>query len=197
MASDTKDRIIEKALYMFSEKGYNGTNLRDLAKELDLSKSALYRHFDSKEAIWEAIYQQTKKHYEEHFGSPEHMVNIPDTMEELYDMTMRMIQFTMHDKTIIQMRKLITIEQFRDEKVATLASNYFLYGIESIFKIAFGNLMEKGVMKKVDIEILAFSYTTPITAMIHLSDREPDKETEAQKMIDRFVCQFIDTYGVK
>jgi len=195
MGSDTKERIMKKALLMFSERGYNGTNLRDLAKELDLSKSALYRHFDSKEAIWEEIYQQTKKHYEEHFGSPEHMPHIPDNTDELYEMTMRMIRFTIHDETVIQMRKLLTTEQFRDEKTGKLASNYFFYGTESMFKIVFEHMMKQGCLKTGDVEILAFSYTTPISAMIHLCDREPDKESEALERVDRFVSQFIQTYG--
>lgn len=194
MASNTKERITEKALYMFSERGYNGTNLRDLAKELDLSKSALYRHFDSKEAIWEAIYQQTKKHYEENFGSPENMPHIPENTDELYEMTMHMIQFTIHDEKIIRVRKLLTMEQFRDEKIAKLASNYFLYGTESMFKIVFENMMDKGIIKKEDAKILAFSYTAPITAMIHLCDREPNKEAEALEQIDSFVRLFIQTY---
>jgi len=195
MASDTKERIMEKALSMFSERGYNGTNLRELAKELNLSKSALYRHFDSKEAIWEAIYQQTKKYYEERFGSPEYMPHIPDSTDELYEMTMRMVQFTIHDEKIIQVRKLLTMEQFRDEKIGKLAGNYFLYGTEAMFSIVFKHMMKQGCLIEGDPELLAFSYTTPITAMIHLCDREPDKDAEALKRVDRFVRQFIQTYG--
>lgn len=197
MAADTKERILEKALSMFSEKGYNGTNLRNLAKELNLSKSALYRHFDSKEAIWDAILVQTGRHYEKHFGSIEHMPQIPNSTEELYEMTLRMINFTIHDEKVIQMRKLLMTEQFRDEKTRDLASNYFLYGTESMFKIIFEQMIKKGCLIENDPEILAFSYTTPITAMIHLCDRDPSKEGEALDKISRFLKLFIQTYGKK
>lgn len=55
MEISTKDRILNEALIMFAENGYRGTNLRDLAAQLGLSKSALYKHYDSKEAIWNAL----------------------------------------------------------------------------------------------------------------------------------------------
>jgi len=197
MASDTKERILEAALRMFSERGYVGTNLRDLAKELGLSKSALYRHFDSKEAIWDAMYQQTKAHYDAHFGSVEHMPALPDTTEALYEMTMGMVNFTMHDEMIIRVRRLLMTEQFRDEKVGKLASNYFLYGTESMFTKVFDHMMEQGSLQQGDPQLLAFAYTAPITAMIHLCDREPAKEPEAMEQIIRFVRLFIETYGVK
>ena len=37
----TKERILDAALDMFARRGYDGTNLRDLAASLGLSKSAL------------------------------------------------------------------------------------------------------------------------------------------------------------
>ena len=55
MESSTKNRILDEALVMFAENGYKGTNLRDLAARLGLSKSALYKHYESKEAIWNAL----------------------------------------------------------------------------------------------------------------------------------------------
>ena len=51
MENTTKNRILEQALIMFAENGYKGTNLRELASALGLSKSALYKHYESKEDI--------------------------------------------------------------------------------------------------------------------------------------------------
>ncbi|MDO5133854.1 MAG: helix-turn-helix domain-containing protein, partial [Eubacteriales bacterium] len=55
MAKDTKERILTAALEMFSEKGYDGTNLRDLSASLGLVKSGIYKHYESKEEIWNAL----------------------------------------------------------------------------------------------------------------------------------------------
>ena len=65
----TKERILDAALDMFARRGYDGTNLRDLAASLGLSKSALYRHFASKEAMWDALVERVEAYYGERFGS--------------------------------------------------------------------------------------------------------------------------------
>ena len=51
MANDTKERILDAALEMFSQNGYAGTNIRELSASLGLVKSGVYKHFESKEAI--------------------------------------------------------------------------------------------------------------------------------------------------
>ena len=55
MAKDTKERILMAALDMFSQNGYAGTNIRELAASLNMGKSSLYRHFESKEEIWNTL----------------------------------------------------------------------------------------------------------------------------------------------
>lgn len=194
MASDTKERIIMKALEMFAEDGYGGTNLRDLAKELNLSKSALYRHYTSKEEIWIAVCERMTAYYEERFGTPEHMPFLPKTTEELYQMTMKMVDFTVHDPQVIRVRKVIVTEQFRSDMVRELANKYFLYGMEARFKKVFEVMMEHGTIKKTDPDTLAFSYTAPITALVHLCDRDPGKMDEALEKLEKFVKQFIEVY---
>ena len=47
MASDTKERILEAALEMFSQNGYAGTNIRELSSSLGLVKFGVYKHYES------------------------------------------------------------------------------------------------------------------------------------------------------
>lgn len=56
-------------------------------------------------------------------------------------------------------------------------------------------MMKNGSIKKADPQLLAFSYSAPITALVHLCDREPEKEPEAMEKLRRFVKQFIETRG--
>ncbi len=58
-------------------------------------------------------------------------------------------------------------------------------------------MMAEGTLKKCDPQILAFAFTTPISALIQLCDREPDREQEAVNKIKEFVEMFIEQYGVK
>ena len=73
MANDTKERILVAALEMFSQNGYAGTNIRELSASLGLVKSGVYKHFESKEAIWNALLDQMITYYADHFGSAEHL----------------------------------------------------------------------------------------------------------------------------
>ena len=195
MARDTKERILAAALEMFSQNGYAGTNIRELTASLGLVKSAMYRHFASKEEIWNALLDEMIAYYAERFGSPEHLPPVPDSLEALVAMTMRMVDFTVHDEKIIMTRKLLTIEQFRDERARDLATKHFLTGLREMFTRIFTGMMGKGLLRRDDPAMLAFAYTAPISALIHLCDREPEKTDDAIKQIEVFSRHLIKTYG--
>ena len=197
MAKDTKERILAVALEMFSQNGYAGTNIRELSESLGLVKSAMYRHFESKDAIWNTLLDELIAYYEARFGSSEHLPSAPDSLEELVTMTMRMVNFTVHDEKVVKSRKLLSIEQFRDERARDLATKYFLTGLKGMFTPIFAGMMDKGLLRMDDPKMLAFAYTAPISALIHLCDREPDKTDEAIAQAEAFSRHFIRVYGEK
>ena len=196
MAKDTKDRILTAALEMFSKNGYAGTNIRELTASLGLVKSSMYRHFESKEEISNSLLDQMIEYYAEHIGSPEHLPPVPDSPEGLVEMTMRLVDFTVHDDKVVMTRKLLSIEQYRDERARSLATRHFLTGLTEIFTPLFAGMMDKGLLRRDDPAMLAFAYTAPISALIHLCDREPDKIPEALEQVEKFSRHFIKTYGM-
>ena len=197
MAKDTKERILASALDMFSQNGYAGSNIRELAGSLGMGKSSMYRHFESKEEIWNALLDELIAYYEARFGSKEHLPPVPDSPEEFVDLTMRMVDFTVHDETVIKTRKMLTIEQFRDERARDLATKHFLTGLIDMFTQLFAGMMDKGLLRRDDPAMLAFAYTAPISALIHLCDREPAKADEAMAQIASFSRYFMKVHGVK
>ena len=197
MAKDTKERILASALEMFSQNGYAGTNIRELSESLGLVKSAMYRHFESKEAIWNTLLDELIAYYEARFGSTEHLPPVPDSLEELVTMTMRMVNFTIHDEKVVKSRKLLSIEQFRDERARDLATKYFLTGLKDMFTQIFAGMMDKRLLRRDDPSMLAFAYTAPISALIHLCDREPEKAEDAMTQVEAFSRYFIKIHGVQ
>jgi len=194
MAKDTKERILAAALDMFSQKGYDGTNIRELASSLGLVKSALYRHFESKEAIWNALLDEMIAYYGARFGSAEHLPPVPDSREGLVKLTMALADFTIHDEKVVKTRKLLTIEQFRDERARDLATKHFLTGLTDMFTPLFAGMMDKGLLRRDDPAMLAFAYTAPISALIHLCDREPERTAAALARIEAFSRHIIETH---
>ncbi|MBQ8129962.1 MAG: TetR/AcrR family transcriptional regulator [Clostridia bacterium] len=197
MANGTKERILEAALEMFSHNGYAGTNIRELSASLGLVKSGVYKHFESKEAIWNALLDQMIAYYADHFGSAEHLPPVPDSLEGLVTMTMHMVNITVHDEKIIMTRKVLTLEQFRDARARELATKHFLTGLTDMFTRIFAGMMDKGLLQRDDPAMVAFAYTAPISALIHWCDREPEKTEEALKQVEAFSRHFIATYGLK
>ena len=197
MGKDTKERILAAALDLFSQNGYAGTNIRELTAALGLVKSSLYKHFESKEEIWDALLDSMIAYYGERFGSPERLPPAPDSLEGLISMTMGMVDFTIHDEKVIKTRKLLTIEQFRDDRARTLATKHFLTGLRDMFTPIFKSMMDKGLIRQEDPAMLAFAYTAPISALIHLCDREPEKRDEAMAQIEEFSRHFVRVYGGK
>ena len=194
MANDTKERILALALDQFSQNGYDGTNIRELMASLGLVKSAMYRHFGSKKEIWNALLDQMIAYYGARFGSPEHLPPVPDSLEGLVALTMGMVDFTIHDEKVVKTRKLLSIEQFRDDRARDLATKHFLTGLRDMFTPLFQGMMDKGLLRRDDPAMLAFAYTAPISALIHLCDREPEKTEEAIQRIEAFSRHFIATY---
>ena len=195
MSNDTKDRILEAALEIFSRDGYAGANLKDIAEAVGVVKSGFYRHYASKEELWNAVLDKMERYYAERFGSSDNMPAIPQSTDELEVLTQQMLDFTMHDEKIIMTRKILLIEQFRDARVRALATKHFGIGLEALFTKIFACMMENGSMKRGDPAMLAFAYTAPISTLVQLCDREPERQEEVMAKIKAFVEHFILTYG--
>ena len=194
MSNDTKDRILEAALKIFSRDGYAGANLKDIAEAVGVVKSGFYRHYAGKEELWNAVLDEMERYYAERFGSPDNLPAIPKSTDELEALTQRMLDFTMHDEKIIMTRKILLTEQFRDARVCALATKHFGTGLEALFAKIFAGMMENGSLGHGDPAMLAFAYATPISTLVQLCDREPEKEPEILQQIEAFVKHFIKTY---
>ncbi len=58
MREKTSGKIIDAALKLFSEKGFHGTSINDIAKEAGISKGLIYNYFESKYSILEGIFSE-------------------------------------------------------------------------------------------------------------------------------------------
>ena len=51
---ETRDRLVEAALFLFAERGFEGTTTREIAKRASVALAALPYHFETKDALWRA-----------------------------------------------------------------------------------------------------------------------------------------------
>ena len=188
---NTKGKILDIALKLFPEKGFDGTSMQDIAERLGLTKAALYRHFAGKDALLDALIAELKAYYEAGLGATTERLRIPASTEELYRMSMAQIRFTVEDTRIVRVRRFFALSQFRDARIAALAEEYFHAGPERLYTVVFSGMTERGLLREADASLLAFEYVTPIGVLIHLCDREPVKKEETLALTERFVTWFI------
>ena len=84
MAGDTKERILETALALFARSGYLGTSMSDIARELGISKGALYKHYTSKQEILDSIVERMNKMDYERAAAYDMPETEPDGFAEAY-----------------------------------------------------------------------------------------------------------------
>lgn len=193
--SNTKERIIEAALDLFSIKGYDGVGVDQIAEEAGIKGPSLYRHFKSKTEILSTITSRAEQYYEEKvFGGAESC--FPASAAELYEYSMKQIEATLDDAVIIKFRKFITKEQFRNSRIGRLASIHSQAEIEDLYSRVFSDMISKGIIKPYSPEVLAMEYVSPVTMLIHLCDREPSRRQEVLDKIRAHLRHFISVYGV-
>ena len=197
MANSTREVILEKALDMFSERGYERTNLRELSEQVGITKSALYKHFDSKEDIWNSTMEYCDNYYNKRAANRNESMTIPKTIEEFKTRSIQMVEMTINDPLIIKGRKLLTIEQFRNEKTAVDATNHLFLMSLNRNRAFLTAVMEAGLLKETDIDMLSLAYTTPISALIQICDRQPDKKDYVLEEAGKYIDYFISLFGNK
>ena len=137
MAGDTKERILETALELFAQNGYLGTSMNDIAGQLGFTKAALYKHYASKQEILDKIVERMNKMDYERAEAYEMPETEPDGFAEAYlhtpiqkIRTYSLAQFDHWTKEPFSsnFRKMLTLEQYRDPKLAQLHHDYLAGG---------------------------------------------------------------------
>lgn len=201
----TKQWILDAALELFSVQGYEATSISQLAEAVGIRKASLYSHFENKQAILDALIQTTIGEYEKHsifanadWDDPafakdkEHM-----TAEMAAQMFLGQIRYILHDPKISRARKMLTIEQFQNPQMAALQTKQNYTDVMGYFTGLVRFLIRQGRLVDSDPEIMAAQLCLPISAWINLCDREPERENDVIKLIERHIHQFFDVYQVK
>nr|WP_291235487.1 TetR/AcrR family transcriptional regulator [Frisingicoccus sp.] len=191
----TRDKILDAALILFSEKGYDGVGVDLIGENAGIKGPSLYRHFKGKEDILNSLIEKVEAYYELNFGSENHIDRIPESMEELLTFSMERIRFTMHDEMLQKIRRILVIEQFRNPRIAELTSKHHMDGLQGMFQKIFEAMMETKILKMDDAETMSLEFVAPVSLLIHTYDRQPEREAEVMEKIKKHFEHFAKMYG--
>lgn len=199
---DTKKRILEKALELFSVYGYDAVSVAQIADAVGIKAPSLYNHFVGKQAIFDAIVEETTAHYEQDIGRID--IHMQDAEQDtalfrqisedgLCEKLRQLFLYSLHDKTVSSFRRMLTIEQFRSAELAQLYSQRYADGVTAYHVKIFSGLADAGMIACDDMETLAAMYVAPIVTLVGICDRQPEREQECLRRLDAHVRLFYRT----
>ncbi len=200
--NNTREEILEAALDFFSVNGYEATSISQLADAVGIRKASLYSHFASKQEILDTVIETTLKGYAEHsifaranWDDPEFTKDKAGlTAEEAARQVQGQIRYILHDPRVSRGRKMLTIEQFRNEELARLQTKQNYTDVLAYFEGMMRFLIREGTLRQADPEVMAAQFASPITVWINLCDREPEREEEVLELVRRHISQFFELY---
>ena len=204
--NSTKERIIYESLRLFSEKGFDGVSMREIAAAVDIKAASLYAHFKGKDAIYQAIVDTMKQRYNQetmllHIDGSDAKADVSVykniSTEQLYLIGEQLFLFFVHDEYTKMYRKMLTIEQFKNPVLAAEFSKQYYDEAISYQSKLFAMLAESGVFSIVDYEVMAVQFFSPIYVMITICDRQPERESEMLNLLKRHIDQFAKIYQMK
>lgn len=196
---NTKQKIIETALTLFSERGYDAVSVGEIAEAVGIKAPSLYNHYPSKQAIFDAIVETTALQYEKDTGRIDIHVqraaaDIPMLMmigeEELFEKVRQIFDYSLHNDNIRKFRKMMTIEQFRSPSLGELYTRRFSERLVDYHAEIFRSLIAAGVIYGGDTNALALMYVAPVITLIGVCDRQPEREAECLEKLKSHVKQF-------
>lgn len=198
MARETKEKIMKAALELFSKKGYLGTSMSDIAAEIGITKGALYKHYENKQTIFDAIIEEMEQldaKWAREYGMPEDEAGeaysfvSPDAIREF---SIAQFKRWTEDLFSSQFRKMLTLEQYRDANMSRIYQNYLSIGPANYMKMIFCGMN----ISEDKSEQLALEFYGPMHFLYGIRDCTDDGEktvrmleTHIQKFFERLVSE--------
>ncbi len=200
----TKKRILDEALTLFSEKGYANVFVADIAGAVGIKAPSLYKHYKSKQDIFNAILEEMKSNYDKQAQSlnmngnnatADAMVFSDVSEDGLVQMGVGLFMYFLHDEYAQKFRKMLTIEQFHNSELAELFTKQYADEPLKYQSAMFSMLCAGGVLKEFNPDVMALQFYAPIYMILTMCDRQPQREGELVALLENHIRQFSRLYS--
>ena len=190
--SDTGQKLLAATLKMISLKGYLGTTTREIASEAGVTEVTLFRHFGSKEKLFEEMLKRYSFLPELIVLLPELENNSADYKDGLTIIGIRFFETLKERKSLV---RIMTCEiQVYPEKVKVV-HNRFIDEMVHLLADYFSIRQNKGLLRKFNSQTAAKAFLGMIFSFFHVEEiikgRDLSKN-EVKRTINEFVSIFTD-----
>ena len=166
---NTREKIMDVALHMFSERGYEAVSIRDICGEVGIKESTLYYHFKNKKDILDSLVEKFRSHID---GLLTHVDEITEKPAEKKgkDIENQMVDSYMMDSYLLDpfcnlMLRLMMIEQFHNEEIRALYEKTLFTDPLEIQMNIFKKLAATGIFPEKDVEWIVKEYHAYMTML--------------------------------
>lgn len=196
----TRERIIEQAFLLFSKLGYDAVSVRDIAAEVELRESALYRHFKSKQDIFDTIMEENAnllRSMQSRLITPagaSRDVSELCSFDRLYQSASNLFLFYLKDQLAGRLRQMLTVEQYRSPRAAELLKKLYFSSTVELYADMFKRFIDIGYFILCDAHIAAVQFYAPVFMLIVQYDSMPDHAAEGMTVLKSHIREFCRHY---
>ena len=165
MMGDTKQKILDVSLDLFSQKGFSAVSIRDICAQVNIKESSVYYHFKNKQAIFDELLHRFEQVATDMMIRLEQSLSVQSCfMEKPFYQTVCDTFFENYfmDDFCNKIMRLLLIEQFGNSEVQKIYDCWMFEKPLEFQSKVFYTLMEIGILPKTDSEYLAVKYYAPI-----------------------------------
>lgn len=200
----TKDRILDEALTLFSEKGYSAVYVGEIAAAVGIKAPALYKHYKNKQEIFDSCVDKFFARMTEVRkrmllpGSQDSGTSYKtaDT-DRITEWAVGLFMFYWKDDVASKFRKMLMIERYGNPELNRIYEDLFVNGAVEYEEKIFSELINAGIIIEGDPHVIALRFYSPIFYLMQKYDMWPDKEKEATQEVVSIVREFCETYSGK
>ncbi|MDR1111041.1 MAG: TetR/AcrR family transcriptional regulator; helix-turn-helix transcriptional regulator [Deltaproteobacteria bacterium] len=156
---------------LFAKKGFDAVSIRDIAAVIGIKPSSLYNHFESKEALFDAVIKHAEDLYLLYFQHLDNMMSTASSFSEILDIVF-LEPIKMSNTFTCFAFSLIQTEQFRYNRASMIFTNTFLDYSINFFKIRFEDCVVRGLCQPFDCRTVAMVIMHSVLIGINLRVHE-------------------------
>ncbi len=199
--NNTKQKIMLEALSLFSVHGFAGVSIKEIAAAVGIKDSSIYKHYKSKQAIYEAILSEVSERIQtayEKIGMPknESLVETYASIAEkdLEQLCIHLFSFYLQDDVLCKFRRMLTIEQYQSKEAGSLFHRFFIDDVLHFEENLFKKLIRQGIFRDSDPAVMALHFYSPLFLLLYKYDNSLYEKEELTMQIKKHISAFSKAY---